>query len=260
MELAHDLDRRVVVAVELGRRRVHVHDDLVPARIPQHRRPLDQVVADRDHDVGLGELFHVRELGPGPLEPHRRERVLSVRHERAFGHVGVRRPDPGALHEPAQGLDRGAAGGLPANDAVADEDHRLPRSVDHVRGALDHALVGPRVRRPTHLERRHVHGLRSDVLGQLDVRRARLLDARQAERLAHDLGHRVGDGDARRPFRDRLEHPHDVHVLVRLHVRALESRLAGDRDERRAVELRIGDAGEQVRRAGSERRETHARI
>ena len=43
-------------------------------------------------------------------------------------------------------------------------------------------------------------------------------------------------------------------------MRALESGLPRDCDERRAIELRIGHAGEQVRRAGSERRETDARI
>jgi len=41
---------------------------------------------------------------------------------------------------------------------------------------------------------------------------------------------------------------------------ALEARLTGDRDERCAVELRVGDAREQVRGARPERRQTHARV
>ena len=47
---------------------------------------------------------------------------------------------------------------------------------------------------------------------------------------------------------------------MRFEVDALESRLSGDRDERCAVELRIGDAGEEVRRSRAERREAHAGI
>jgi hypothetical protein len=86
------------------------------------------------------------------------------------------------------------------------------------------------------------------------VRRAGLLDARDTERLAHDLGHGVSDGDARRPLRDRTEHPDDVDVLVRLLVDALQTCLSRDRDKRRAVELRVGDAGQQIRRARTQGR------
>ena len=92
------------------------------------------------------------------------------------------------------------------------------------------------------------------------MRRAGFLEARETERLSHDLGHRVRHGDARRPLRDRLEHPNNVDVLVRFQVHTLEPGLAGDRDERCAVELRIGDAGEEVRRSRAERREAHAGI
>jgi len=46
---------------------------------------------------------------------------------------------------------------------------------------------------------------------------------------------------------------------MRLEVHAFEPGLSGDGDERRAVELRVGDAGEQVRRPWPQRREADAR-
>ena len=60
------------------------------------------------------------------------------------------------------------------------------------------------------------------------------------------------------PLRDRLEHRDDVDVLVGLLVHALEVALAGQRDERRAVEERVGDAGDEVGRARPERAEADA--
>ena len=60
------------------------------------------------------------------------------------------------------------------------------------------------------------------------------------------------------PLRDRLEHRDDVDVLVGLLVHPLEVALAGQRDERRAVEQRVGDAGDEVRRARAERAEADA--
>ena len=86
-------------------------------------------------------------------------------------------------------------------------------------------------------------GSRHDVLGQLDVRRARLLRLRDLERLAHDLG------DDRAPSSARA-----FHFVIGLNIETMSmywwdslcmrsrSRLAGQRDERRAVEEGVGDA------------------
>ena len=51
---------------------------------------------------------------------------------------------------------------------------------------------------------------------------------------------------------------HDVDVLVRLLVHPLEVALAGERDERRAVEVGVGDRGHEVRGARPERAEADA--
>ena len=96
------------------------------------------------------------------------------------------------------------------------------------------------------------------VLGQLDVRGARLLRLGDLERLADDLGDDVRVREARVPLRDRPHHPQQVDVLVRLLVHALEVALAGERDQRRAVEVGVGHRGDQVQRAGAERPQADA--
>ena len=109
--------------------------------------------------------------------------------------------------------------------------------------------------------RRQRHGVDlvgHDVLGQLDVGRARLLRLGDLERLAHDLGDDLARVQPRVPLRHRLHDRDDVDVLVRLLVHALEVALAGQGDERRAVEERVGDRGDQVRGAGAERAEADA--
>src|SRR5438270_8488573 len=86
------------------------------------------------------------------------------------------------------------------------------------------------------------------------------LETREAESLADDLRGRLGDGDPRAPLRHRVEHPHDVDVLVRFLVGALETDLTGDGDEWGAVDMRVRDSGDEVGRAGTERGQAHPRI
>ena len=75
--------------------------------------------------------------------------------------------------------------------------------------------------------------------------------------LRDDLGDRLGRSTRVVPLRHRLEHPDDVDDLVGLLVELVERGLAGDRDHRRAVEVGVGDAGNEVRRARPERRHRH---
>ena len=97
-------------------------------------------------------------------------------------------------------------------------------------------------------------GRGGQVLGELDVGRARLLELGDAERLADDLGHGRRLLDALVPLRHRLEHADDVDELVRLLVELVEPGLAGDRDHRRVVEIRVGDPGHEVGGTGPEGR------
>ena len=95
--------------------------------------------------------------------------------------------------------------------------------------------------------------------GQLDVGGAGLLERRDAERLAHDLGDHGDPLDPGVPLRHRPEHVDDVDDLVGLLVELVGGGLAGDGDDRRAVEVGVGDAGQEVRRAGPERRHRDGR-
>ena len=65
--------------------------------------------------------------------------------------------------------------------------------------------------------------------------------------------------DALVPLRHGLEHAHDVDELVRLLVELVEPGLAGDRDHRRVVEVRVGDAGHEVGGTRAEGRHRHRR-
>ena len=152
-----------------------------------------------------------------------------------------------------------SAGAAPrAHHAVAGERDRVQRAADQVGGLqqLARGRLGLHGRPPR--QRLRVDLGRHDVLGQLDVRRARLLGLGDLERLAHDLGDDVHVRQPRVPLRDRPHHAQQVDVLVRLLVHALEVALAGQRDQRRAVEVGVRDRGHQVQRARAERAEAHA--
>ena len=111
--------------------------------------------------------------------------------------------------------------------------------------------VGERVRRGGQLGG-------GDRLGQLQVGRPGPLGLGQLEGLPDDLGDGLGSLDARVPLCDRAEHVDDVDVLVALLVDQVEAHLAGDRDHRGVVEVRVGDAGDQVGRPRAQRAEADA--
>src|SRR5438477_12156565 len=134
--------------------------------------------------------------------------------------------------------------GLAPRDAVADQDHRGLRLLYHLKGAMDRILRGIRVRSAPHLERLHVYALPGEVLGQLDMRGAGLLEPSEAKGLADDLRRRVGDADPRRPLRDRRQHPVPVDVTVLVVVDALEPGLARYRNQPLGFGLRVCGAGE----------------
>ena len=166
----------------------------------------------------------------------------AVRIEDALCHVGVGRVDAAPPHEPPERIDRGVAGRMTPRDAVAGQDDWRLRLLDELQGAGDRLVLRSWIGRPPHFERLHVDVLRRDVLRDLDVRRAGLLQARKPESLSHHLGCGFGDCDPGAPFRDRPEHADDVEILVRFLVGALKPRLPGDRDEGSAVEMGIRDA------------------
>ena len=153
---------------------------------------------------------------------------------------------------------RSAGGGLLADDAVPGQDdgplarlEELGRPVELGGDRLDERRGAARHGRALDLGLHH-------VVGQLEVGGAGLLALGDGEGLAHRLRDDLRVVDARVPLRHRLHHPHDVDVLVALLVHLGEARLAGERDDRRAVQVGVGQAGDEVGRAGPERAETDA--
>ena len=159
------------------------------------------------------------------------------------------------MGEPAELL-----GGALADRTVARQDQRVLGLADELRRLGDDLVIGGRAPR---LERRHRHTVDvflGEVLRQLDHRGAGLFGLGQLERLAQDFGDVAGVVDRLRPFGDRLIHGDGVHVLVTFLVKPPGRGLADDRNEGRAVHVGVGHAGDQVRRAGTERAETDARF
>ena len=252
IDVADQLDLGPVRRVDLGGLRVDMDDRLAAIRVPRRRGVLDEVVADADDEVRPVEAGqHV----VARLEPDGHERQVRPVVDGALAHERDRDRYVQTAGQRPQ-LRRRAA---PQHPVAGQDDRPLGRG-DQARRMVD-GLVGRLgevgvPRRQRH-RRRPAIGRpdigRGEVLGQLDVGRPGLLQHRDAERLAHDLGDRPDAIDPRVPLRDRLEHPHDVDDLVRLLVELARGGLAGDRDHRRPVEVGVGDAGHEVRRAGSER-------
>ena len=179
VDVADQLDLGDEVLVDLGRQRVDADDLLVAARVPVLGRVLDQVVADRDHHVGLVEAGH---RVVARLQPDRAERLRVV---------GGSSPLP--MKVSATGMpvartnSRSAGVGAAADHAVARQRHRVDRAADQV-GRLEQLA-----RRGLRADGRCAAAAAVDlgghhVLGQLDVRGAGLLALGHLEGLAHDLG------------------------------------------------------------------------
>ena len=161
--------------------------------------------------------------------------------------------DPGRADEVAQ-----RAAGVGADRAVADQRDRVLGGGDDLGRALELADPGLGLDRVVAGERFGVERARHHVLGELEVGRAGLLGLRDLERLANHLGHDLRAGDARVPLDDRAQDPEQVDVLVGLLVHPLEVGLAGQRDERRAIQERVGDCRDEVGGARAERPEADA--
>ena len=158
-----------------------MHDDpLVALGVPVLGRVLDEVVADREHDVGVLEARH-RVVARLEADGAERARVGVV--EDALAHERLRDGDAGRAGELAQRRRRAGA-----DDAVAGQDDRVDRVADDVGRAQELAGAGLRGREAPARQRLGVELLGHDVLGQLEVRRARLLGLGDLERLADDLG------------------------------------------------------------------------
>ena len=99
-----------------------------------------------------------------------------------------------------------------------------------------------------------------DVLGQFQQHRARPLFHGDAEGVAHEGRNAAGADDLARQLGQRLEGADHVDDLEPGLPAAHDPLLPGDHDHRHGAEQRIGRAGRQVQRAGTERGDADARL
>ena len=169
------------------------------------------------------------------------------RHHRDAGHLGE---DPEFL------------GRLRPDDSPTDVQDRTPRLRDQPGGFPDllgvrsgHRTVAGQVERGRPLERRHrLHR----VLGDVDQDGSRPAGGGDVERLGdgtRDL-QRIGDEEV--VLGDRQRDAPDVGFLERVGADRTARDLAGDRDDRHGVHVRVGDRRDEVGRAGARGRHADA--
>ena len=142
-----------------------------------------------------------------------------------------------------------------ADHAVAGEDDGKARAADAGGGAPELCERRLRVLRLLREQRLLVDLELCDVLGEVDVGGAVLLGLGDLEGLADDLRDDLGPDDLGAVLRHRPEEGDEVHDLVRLLVQPVRGGLAGDGDDRGVVHVGVGDAGDEVGGARSERGE-----
>ena len=221
------------------------------ARVPVLRRVLDEVVADGDDHVGVLEAGH-RVVAVVQADGAQRARVLDVEH--ALAHERLGDGDPGRAAELAQ---RGRGAG--ADDAVAGQRDRVDRVADQVGGLEQLAGRGLGADRPAAAQR--LGASTSAAMTSSGSSRCvapGFSDSATLKALRTTSGMMSGPLHARVPLGDRPEQVDQVDELVRLLVHPLEVGLAGQRDERRAVEERVADRRDEVRRARAERAQADA--
>ena len=252
-DVADQLDLGLVRGVDLGRLGVDVDDPLRAVRVPARRRVFHEVVADADDEVRAVEA---REDVVAGLEAHGHQRQVGPVVDGALAHEGRGDRHVQAARQLAELRCRAAA-----QHTVAGEDDRTLGGVDEPRRVRDR-LVGrlgqvdaARAERAGWIVGAQLRA--RDVLRQLDVRRPRLLEACHPEGLSHDLWDRREALDAGIPLGHGSEHVDDIDDLVGLLVEVLRARLAGDRDDRRPIEIGIRDPRQEVRGTGAERAHGH---
>ncbi len=154
---------------------------------------------------------------------------------------------------------RKRAGGVRAHGAVPGQRDRARCRADDLRRPPQLAHPGLGLDRRVAGEGDRVERARHHVLGQLQVRGARLLGLGDRERLADHLGYDFGARYPRVPLDDRAQDADQIYVLVRFLVHPLQVGLAGECDERGSVQVGVGHGSDEVRRARSEGAEAHAR-
>jgi hypothetical protein len=210
---------------------------------------LHGIDANHEDEVASGDpLVELR--AAEPFDRSDAERVVVAQQPLRLGREDRRDP-PRLDHLAQRNAHRVVEGVEPG------EEHR-PRARAQER---DRRLQGPRIRSAAgaclpDIRRGGDRGLLGrDVARHLEEDGATTGPRRDAERaLGHGRG--VGRAHPRLPLRDRREQRAQVELLMGHDLVPVDRQLAGERDDRRAVQVRVRHAGDEVGRARSEGRET----
>ena len=250
-DVADQLDVGDEVLVDLGGDAVDHDDLLVAARVPVLGRVLDQVVADRDHQVGVVEAGHLVVAG---LEADRAERLRVLVVDQPLGHERLGHGDAGVVDERAQ-----RAGGVAADRAVAGQRHRVlrrRRSGRRPAGAPCCPARAERGRDGAAARRRAAAAMTSS--GSSRWVAPGFSDSATANALRTTSGMISGARDPSVPLNDRAQDADEVYVLVRFLVHALDVGLTGQGDQRSAIQEGVGHGSDQVRRPWAEGPQAYA--
>lgn len=245
----------VAVLADLGRVDVGVDDlGFRRERVELAGHPVVEAGTQRDQQVAALQRRHGghRAVHAGHAE------VLPVAvGKRAAGHQRGDHRDAGQLGQLPELL-----GGLTADDAAADIQHRLARGRDQLGGLADL----PAVRFGVGLVAGQLHPRRpaeralalQHVLGDVDQHRARTAGGRDVEGLGQHPRNVVTGADQKVVLGDRHRDARDVGLLEGVGADQPPPDLTGDSDHRDRVHLRVGQRGHQVGRSGTRRCHAHA--
>jgi hypothetical protein len=143
-------------------------------------------------------------------------------------------------------------------DAAADVQQRLLRARQQ-RVRFGDAGFGRRRQARRHL----AHGARDgarvrDVLGQIDQHRPGPTAGRDRDRFAHDGMDVLGAAHDVAVLDHGQAHAEHVDFLERIRAHQARRHLAGDREQRHRIEIRVREPGQQIGRAGPGGREADA--
>ena len=250
-DIADHFQLREVDRVDFGREEVDV-DDGAFARAHEERRLFDHVVADVDDAVGaVDQPVHVvavrQRRGAHPA-------VVGFA-DHALAHLGGEERDAGPVDEAFEHL-RGALAVGPG----AAHQQRTAGAADGLDRRGDRLVLSHRAARSGGRNRvQAVGAFAGDVFRKFQVHRPGPLLLGDPERLAHTGRNGGGRDDLVRIMGDRLHQVDQVENLESTLLGGLDRLLAGDHHHRHRPELGVGGGGDEVGRAGPQRRQAHAR-
>ena len=212
---------------------------------------LDGVVAEADDEIGRAQQLALH-LPAGALDAAERKRMLLV--DQAFGHGGGGERQIEMLDHLAQ--LRGIA---KPHGRRADDRDRPSRGGNQFGGARDR-FVRSRRQLARRRERRHrlVGRCERDVLGQIEMHRTLRLAQRKPDRLRKRRAD-LALAQRQRRLGDRLEQRMMIDPHLNAAAELIGIEIAGNGDERRAVEPGVADAGREIGRARPQRGDAKAR-